>query len=60
MSTRDTKDDREAHRQKMIEHYHEAKLVRKIVMIVSVVVFLLIALIGGGSLRKLTFQLAHR
>lgn len=49
MTTRDPKDKREAHRQKMIEHYHEAKLVRKIVMIISVVVFLLIALIGGGS-----------
>jgi UPF0755 protein len=41
-----SKDDK---RQNLLEHYQEAKLVRKIVAIISIVVFLLIIVVGGGG-----------
>ena len=48
--TTDKKDvHKEVVRQKLLEHYHEAKLVRKIVTIISSLVLLSIILIGGGG-----------
>ncbi|MGZ4160141.1 MAG: endolytic transglycosylase MltG [Neobacillus sp.] len=44
---KDTKKD--IIRQKLLEHQGEAKIVRKIVMIISIVIILLIVLIGGGG-----------
>ena len=48
--TTDKKDGhKEVVRQKLLEHYHEAKLVRKIVTIISILVLLFIVVIGGGG-----------
>ncbi|HEY2422061.1 MAG TPA: endolytic transglycosylase MltG [Neobacillus sp.] len=49
MTTDDKKENNEVVREKLLEHYHEAKLVRKIVAIISIIVLVLIVLIGGGG-----------
>lgn len=44
-----TRDKKDIIRQKLLEHQSEARMVRKIVFIVSIAVLVLILLIGGGS-----------
>jgi UPF0755 protein len=57
MTTDERKDNKEIIRQKMLEHYHEAKVVRKIVAIISTLVILFIVLIGGGGYLYITSAL---
>lgn len=49
MTTEDKKPTKDDKRQSLLEHYHEAKLVRKIVAIISILVLLLVIVIGGGG-----------
>jgi UPF0755 protein len=44
-----TKDKKDIIRQKMLEHQSEARVVRRIVLIVSVLLVVLIGIIGGGG-----------
>ncbi|WP_040207876.1 endolytic transglycosylase MltG [Neobacillus jeddahensis] len=49
MTTNEKGSKKEVIRQKMLEQHHEAKIVRKIVLSISLIVLLFILLIGGGG-----------
>ncbi|AIM15699.1 hypothetical protein HW35_04755 [Bacillus sp. X1(2014)] len=44
-----TGDKKDIFRQKMLEHQNEARIVRKIVLIISIILIFVFALIGGGG-----------
>ena len=44
-----TGDKKDIIRQKMLEHQNEARIVRKIVLIISIILIFVFALIGGGG-----------
>lgn len=49
MGMDDQNNDKEIVRQKLLEHYHDAKLVRKIVATITIAIILLVILIGAGG-----------